>query len=122
MPVRALAAAGADYTVRIAPISVELAPGRVIRTVGYSGTAPGPLLRLREGQQASINVINDSEVPELVHWHGLFVPPEVDGAMEEGTPMVMPGQSTTYTFTASPAGTRWYHSHAMAGKDLRRSL
>jgi FtsP/CotA-like multicopper oxidase with cupredoxin domain len=122
MPVRALAAAGADYTIRIAPISVELAPGRVIRTVGYNGTAPGPLLRLREGQQASINVINDSDVPELVHWHGLFVPSELDGAMEEGTPMVMAGQSTTYTFTASPAGTRWYHSHAMAGKDLRRSL
>jgi FtsP/CotA-like multicopper oxidase with cupredoxin domain len=111
-----------DTTIRIAPIALELAPGHVIKTVGYNGTAPGPLLRLREGQQTTIAVINDTEVPELVHWHGLFVPSEVDGSMEEGTPMVMPGQTASYSFTAKPAGTRWYHSHAMAGKDLSQSL
>jgi FtsP/CotA-like multicopper oxidase with cupredoxin domain len=111
-----------DHTIRIAPISVELAPDRIIKTVGYNGTAPGPILRLREGQKTTIAVINKSDVPELVHWHGLLVPSEVDGAMEEGTPMVMPGQSARYSFEAKPAGTRWYHSHAMAGKDLTRSL
>ena len=122
-PVHAQAGSGeADATIRIEPITVELAPGHVVRTVGYNGDAPGPLLRLREGQQTTIKIINATDVPELVHWHGLFVPSEVDGAMEEGTPMVTPGESASYTFTAKPAGTRWYHSHAMAGKDLRRSL
>ena len=109
-------------TVHIAPVTLELAPGRIIQTVGYNGAVPGPIIRLREGQQTTIKVINDTDVPELVHWHGLFVPPEVDGAMEEGTPMVMPSESASYTFTARPAGTRWYHSHATAGTDLRRSL
>jgi len=115
-------AAEPDYTLRITPLAVEIAPGRVIKTVGYNGTIPGPLLRLKEGQRTTITVANESDVPELVHWHGLRIPSEVDGAMEEGTPMVMPGGSATYGFTADPAGTRWYHSHAMARDDLRRSL
>ena len=53
---------------------------------------------------------------------GLFVSSEVDGAMEEGTPMVPSGGSRQYSFTARPSGTRWYHTHAFAGKDLSRSL
>jgi FtsP/CotA-like multicopper oxidase with cupredoxin domain len=122
LPGRAHAAAEADHAIEIAPMSLELAPGRVVSTVGYNGAVPGPLLRLREGQLTTIAVTNKTDVPELVHWHGLFVPSEVDGAMEEGTPMLMPGQSASYTFTAQPAGTRWYHSHAMAGTDLKRSL
>ena len=115
-------AAKADAVLRIGPVRLELAPGRIVQTAGYNGAVPGPILCFREGQQATIEVRNDTGVPELVHWHGLFVPPEVDGAMEEGTPMVMPGQTATYTFTAKPVGTRWYRSHAVAGKDLTHRL
>jgi len=110
------------FSLRIAPVNLELAPGQIIQTVGYNGSAPGPLLRMKEGQQVTVDVQNDSDVAELVHWHGLFVPSEVDGAMEEGTPMVPAGGSRQYSFTAQPSGTRWYHTHAFAGKDLRRSL
>src|SRR5262245_18125555 len=42
--------AKADITLRIAPVTVELAPDRVISTIGYNGTSPGPVLRMREGQ------------------------------------------------------------------------
>jgi FtsP/CotA-like multicopper oxidase with cupredoxin domain len=56
-----------------------------------------------------------------VHWHGLFIPPAQDGAMEEGSPIIAPGESLLYTFPPKPAGTRWYHSHAMAMTDLTRS-
>jgi FtsP/CotA-like multicopper oxidase with cupredoxin domain len=111
-----------DYTLRIAPVSVEIAPGTIIQTIGYNGTAPGPLIRLREGRRTTIKVVNGSDVPELVHWHGLKIPSLVDGAMEEGTPMIMPGNSASYTFVPKPTGTRWYHTHAMAKDDLRRSL
>jgi FtsP/CotA-like multicopper oxidase with cupredoxin domain len=52
----------------------------------------------------------------------LRVAPEVDGAMEEGTPMLAPGKSARYTFAASPAGTRWYHSHTTAGPNLNHAL
>lgn len=110
----------ADFTLRIAPIALEIAPSRFISTIGYNGSSPGPVLRMREGKPVAIDVINDTDASELVHWHGLFVPSDVDGSEEEGTPMVPPGGRRRYQFTPKPAGTRWYHSHAMAGADLHR--
>jgi FtsP/CotA-like multicopper oxidase with cupredoxin domain len=111
----------ADFTIRIGPVSVELAPKKIVRTVGYNGTSPGPLLRMAEGKQVSIDVFNDSNMPELVHWHGLHVPAEVDGSMEEGTPMVPPHGHRRYSLTPTPSGTRWYHTHGSAGRNLTRA-
>ena len=111
----------ADVTIRISPVEVEVAPRRIIKTTGYNGSAPGPVLRLREGQPVTIDVFNETKIPELVHWHGLFVPSEVDGAEEEGTPMVPPGGVRPYSFVPRPSGTRWYHSHVHAGRDVKRA-
>jgi FtsP/CotA-like multicopper oxidase with cupredoxin domain len=111
-----------DYTLRIAPLRLELAPGRLIDTFGYNGTVPGPVLRLREGRQVDIDIRNDTDIDDIIHWHGLYVPSIADGAMEEGSPMVPPSGTRRYTFVPKPTGTRWYHSHDMAGKDLTRSL
>jgi FtsP/CotA-like multicopper oxidase with cupredoxin domain len=110
-----------DHTIRIAPVSHEIAPGKVIKTTAYNASIPGPPLRLQEGKPVRINVVNDSGYPNLVHWHGLYLPSEQDGATEEGSPIIPPGQSLTYAFTPKPAGTRWYHSHAMAMTDLNKS-
>jgi FtsP/CotA-like multicopper oxidase with cupredoxin domain len=109
-----------DFSLRIAPVVVELNPTHTISTIGYNGTSPGPLLRMREGKPVTVEVINDTDVPELVHWHGLFIPPEVDGVEEEATPMVPPHGRIRYQFVPRPAGTRWYHTHTMAGADLHR--
>jgi FtsP/CotA-like multicopper oxidase with cupredoxin domain len=78
-------------------------------------------LRLREGSPVAINVINDAGYPDIVHWHGLYLPALQDGATEEGSPIIPVGQSHLYSFTPKPAGARWYHSHAMAMTDLTRS-
>jgi FtsP/CotA-like multicopper oxidase with cupredoxin domain len=112
----------ADHTLRIAPLRLELAPDKMIDTFGYNGTVPGPALRLKEGREVSIDITNDTDIADIIHWHGLYVPSPVDGAMEEGSPMVEPGHTERYTFIPKPTGTRWYHSHDMAGADLRRSL
>ena len=111
----------ADQTIRIAPVSLEIAPGKIIKTTGYNGAVPGPALRLKEGQPVKINVINDSGYPNLIHWHGLYLPSAQDGAAEEGSPIIAPGDSLLYSFTPKPSGTRWYHSHAMAMRDLTKS-
>ncbi|HKN25648.1 MAG TPA: multicopper oxidase domain-containing protein [Candidatus Acidoferrum sp.] len=111
----------ADVTIRISPVELEIAPGKIIKTTGYNGSAPGPVLRLREGQPVTIEVLNDTKIPELVHWHGLFVPSEVDGSAEEGTPTVPPGGMRRYSFVPRPSGTRWYHSHISAGRDMKRA-
>src|SRR6202789_3423672 len=116
---KATASAG-DFMLRIAPMIVELAPHVMISTIGYSNKIPGPLLRVREGQRVGIEVVNDTDVPEYVHWHGLFVPSDVDGAEEEGTPPVPPHGRRRYQFVAKPAGSRWYHSHTTAMLDLHR--
>src|SRR5215470_4563821 len=88
-----------DFTLEIAPITVELAPNRIISTIGYNGTAPGPLLRMKEGVPVTVNVVNDTDVPELVHFHGLLIPSDVDGSEEEGTPMVPPHGARIYKMT-----------------------
>lgn len=115
-------AAAADHSLRIAPFRLELAPGKVIQTFAYNDRVPGPVLRLREGRQVSIDIRNDSDIDDIVHWHGLYLPSAADGAMEEGSPMIERGSTRRYTFTAKPTGTRWYHSHGVAGTDLTRSL
>jgi FtsP/CotA-like multicopper oxidase with cupredoxin domain len=110
-----------DVTLRIAPMTVEIAPGKIIKTTGYNGSAPGPLLRFREGRPVTVEVHNQTNNPELVHWHGLWIGSNVDGSMEEGTPMISPGAVARYTFTPKPSGTRWYHTHTMAGRNLNRA-
>lgn len=110
----------ADYTVNIAPYALEVSPRHVIRTIAYNSQVPGPLLRFQEGRPVTIDVTNQTSNPEVVHWHGLFIPSNVDGAMEEGTPPIAPGHTVRYTFTPRPAGFRWYHTHTFAGRDLNK--
>jgi FtsP/CotA-like multicopper oxidase with cupredoxin domain len=117
----ALGKTQSDVTIRISPIELEIAPRRIIKTTAYNGSAPGPVLRLPEGRPITVDVFNDSKIPELVHWHGLFVPSDVDGSEEEGTPMVPAGGMRRYSFVPRPAGTRWYHTHVHAGRDMSRS-
>ena len=116
----ALPKAPADLRLRIEPCKLEIAPGRMIETVAYNGQVPGPLLRLKQGVPVTIDVTNASKQPDIVHWHGLTTDPENDGAMEEGSPMIAPGETLRYHLTPRPAGTRWYHTHATAMDDLTR--
>jgi FtsP/CotA-like multicopper oxidase with cupredoxin domain len=108
----------ADYRLDISPISLEVSPHHVVKTVGYNGQVPGPLLRFKEGRPVTIDVTNHTARPEVVHWHGLHLPSDVDGAMEEGTPPISPSETVRYTFTPRPAGFRWYHTHTMAMGDF----
>jgi FtsP/CotA-like multicopper oxidase with cupredoxin domain len=110
----------ADHTLYIAPVTVELDPSHILSTIGYNGHAPGPVLRMREGKPVTVDVVNDTDTPELVHWHGMLIPPEVDGTQEEGSPLVEPHGRRRFQLTPGPAGSRWYHSHAMAMDDLHK--
>jgi FtsP/CotA-like multicopper oxidase with cupredoxin domain len=121
LPNQARSLESADYSIDIAAYTLEIAPKHSIKTIAYNQQVPGPLLRLREGKSVTIDVTNHSSNEEIVHWHGLFLPPEVDGAMEEGTPMIAAGGKARYTYTPSPAGFRWYHTHTFAGTDLKKA-
>lgn len=108
----------ADYSLRIEPCTLEIAPGVSIRTTAYNGQAPGPVLRLRAGVPVTVDVTNASDHPDIVHWHGLYTDSRNDGAMEEGSPTIPAGGQLRYHLTPQPTGTRWYHTHAGAGADL----
>src|SRR5437868_1605129 len=119
-PTAAAPEAKADYSLRIAPVTVELDRSHIISTTGYNGMAPGPVLRMKEGKPVTVEVINGTDTPELVHWHGMLIPSEVDGTEEEGSPLVPAHGRQRFQLTPGPAGSRWYHSHAMAMDDLHK--
>ena len=110
----------ADYSLRIAPGLVELAPEHIVSTTLYNGQFPGPLLRFKEGRAVTVDVVNDSDTPELVHWHGQKIPSDVDGATEEGTPLIPAHGRRRIAFVPGPAGFRFYHPMSRAGADLNR--
>ena len=107
-----------DYTLRIQNSAVEIAPSRIVSATTYNGQFPGPLLRFKEGQPVTVDVYNDTDTPEQLHWHGQKVPTDVDGASEEGTPFVPAHGKRRITFTPGPAGFRFYHTHNRAGANL----
>ncbi|HEX3985407.1 MAG TPA: multicopper oxidase family protein [Acidobacteriaceae bacterium] len=122
-PLAAQTPAAADYTLRIAPMHLEIAPGTTVKTTAFNGKVPGELIRLREGQRVTIDVVNDTDVEDIVHWHGLWIPAEQDGATEEGSSAsAAHGGRQRFTWRAEPAGFRWYHSHIFAGHHLSRSM
>lgn len=82
------------------------------RAWGYNGQTPGPELRVREGDLVRVVLRNTLPVPTTIHWHGVHVSPEMDGPAGLNQAAVEPGEEFTYEFFATPAGTRWYHSHA----------
>jgi FtsP/CotA-like multicopper oxidase with cupredoxin domain len=108
----------ADYTLHITAGAIEIAHNRIVSGITYNGKFPGPLLRFQEGQPAIVDVFNDTDTPEQLHWHGQFVPPDVDGAAEEGTPYIPARGMRRIAFTPRPSGFRFYHTHNRAGADL----
>jgi len=110
----------ADYTLRIASGLIELAADHIVSTTLYNDQFPGPLLRFKEGQRVVVDVYNETDTPELVHWHGQAIPSDVDGAAEEGSPFVPAHGMRRVSFVPQPAGFRFYHTHVAAGGDLNR--
>ncbi len=110
----------ADYTLRIQNSLVEIAKDKLISTTTYNGQFPGPLLRFKEGERVIIDIHNETDVPEQLHWHGQKVPVDVDGAAEEGTPYIPVHGMRHISFIPQPSGLRFYHTHVRAGGDLNR--
>jgi FtsP/CotA-like multicopper oxidase with cupredoxin domain len=76
------------------------------------------LLRLREGRPVVIDIHNDTDSPEQLHWHGQTLGVDVDGSAEEGTPYIPARGARRIAFTPGPSGLRFYHSHVRADADL----
>lgn len=86
--------------------------GRRGHGVAVNGSVPGPLVRLREGQNVRINVTNHLDEDTSIHWHGILLPFQFDGVPGVSFPGIKPHQTFTYEFPVRQAGTYWYHSHS----------
>lgn len=97
--------------------------GRQIEAWTYNGSAPGPELRVRQGDQVLVTLKNnDIAAGVTIHWHGIAVPNAMDGVAGVTQDAVRPGESFTYRFIASEAGTYWYHSHQSSSEQVLRGL
>lgn len=83
--------------------------GRTARLQTYNGSFPGPVLRLREGDQVRLRFTNLLDEPTNLHLHGLHMSPAVDDPFRE----LDPGETALLEFAIpyGTAGTFWYHPH-----------
>jgi FtsP/CotA-like multicopper oxidase with cupredoxin domain len=113
-------AGNADVTLRIGNVLADVAKEHTISTTGYNGTTPGSLIRLHEGIPVTVDLFNETDTSELVHWHGQIIPAGVDGAAEEKSLEVPARGHLRYQLTPQPAGARFVHSHTMSMDNLNR--
>jgi hypothetical protein len=93
------------------PVRTEFLPGRPVDAWGFNGSMPGPTIEAVEGDR--VRIIVENRLPELFapHWHGLEVPPDMDGVPGISQDPIKPGERYTYEFTLKQNGTFFYHSH-----------
>ncbi len=103
-----------DLTIERTPFVVD---GKTGSAVTINGTVPGPLLRFREGEDVTIRVTNKLQEATSIHWHGVLLPPEMDGVPGVSFFGIKPGETFTYRFPIKQSGTYWYHSHS-GGQEL----
>lgn len=86
--------------------------GRAARPITINGSTPGPLIRLKEGQRAQLNVTNALAEDTSIHWHGIILPENMDGVPGVSFPGIKPGETFHYEYDVHQNGTYWYHSHS----------
>ncbi len=93
--------------------SMRVAGQPTTSAITVNGSIPGPILRMREGQDVLIRVHNRLvDEDTSIHWHGLIVPASMDGVPGISFPGIKPGETFTYRYQAQQSGTYWYHSHS----------
>ena len=103
-------------------VKTELVPGKEMYGWGYSGSVPGPMIEVNEGDRVRVVLLNKLPEPTTIHWHGLEVPLKMDGVPFISQPLVEPGGTFTYEFTATPHGSHMYHSHHNATDQVGRGM
>jgi FtsP/CotA-like multicopper oxidase with cupredoxin domain len=89
---------------------------------GYNGMSPGPILRVRQGGELSVRIVNELTQPTSLHWHGLRIVNAMDGVPGLTQEAVAPGQHFDYHFKCPDAGTFWYHPHILSSEQVARGL
>ncbi len=102
---------GPDVALRVGR-SHWMIDGRSAHATTINGAVPGPLIRLREGQNVRLSVANELDEDTSIHWHGLILPFQMDGVPGVSFPGIRPRETFVYEFPVRQSGTYWYHSHS----------
>jgi FtsP/CotA-like multicopper oxidase with cupredoxin domain len=97
------------FTAQVAGVDIGI--GRSLKAWTYNGAAPGPQIRIKEGETLRVLLKNGLPEETTIHWHGVPVPNKMDGVPDVTQKPVQPGQSFAYEFKASLPGTYMYHTH-----------
>lgn len=84
---------------------------RFLRMLSYNESVPGPIIKVAQGAEVTINFKNDTDIEQTVHSHGLRLDNRFDGVPGSTQDAVQPGESFTYTIKFEDAGVYWYHPH-----------
>ncbi|WP_281259764.1 multicopper oxidase family protein [Mycolicibacterium palauense] len=96
-------------------VTVDLG-GPVVRTDAYGETIPGRVIRANVGDELAVSVTNRLDRPTSMHWHGIALRNDMDGA-EPATPNIAAGEDFTYRFSVPDPGTYWAHPHTRLDTD-----
>ena len=102
---------GKNFKLAIGPQPVNFTGKKRIATA-VNGSVPGPILRWKEGETITLDVTNNLAESSSIHWHGIILPPEMDGVPDISFNGIAPGSTFRYQFQVKQSGTFWYHSHS----------
>ena len=92
--------------------------GQTGTAITVNETIPGPLIRLKEGQDVTLNVTNQLKEVSSIHWHGILLPSHMDGVPGVSFAGIESETTFSYRFPVRQSGTYWYHSHS-GGQELQ---
>jgi len=112
-PMRDSTLSGSSFDIEIAPLPVNFT-GQASTATAINGLLPGPVLKLKEGDDVTIRVTNRLEEMCTIHWHGIILDSGMDGVPGISFPGIAPGETFVHRFTVVQHGTYWYHAHTLA--------
>jgi FtsP/CotA-like multicopper oxidase with cupredoxin domain len=101
---------GDAFDLRIGAVAKRLGD-ITVRMLGYNGSIPGPTLKVQQGSEVIVHVINDGDLEATVHWHGLRLENKYDGVPHETQTPIPVGGDFTYRIRFPDPGLYWYHPH-----------
>ena len=98
-----------DLTIDYLPVNFT---GKHRIATAVNGSVPGPALRWREGETATLAVTNRLKETTSIHWHAIRLPSDMDGVPGLSFPGIRPNETFIYRIPVVQSGTYWYHSHS----------
>ncbi|MDP3984865.1 MAG: multicopper oxidase domain-containing protein [Acidimicrobiia bacterium] len=111
-----------QYEITVAITPWEVAPGKVVDAWTYNGQAPGPALRLDDGDRVSVIIHNQLPMGTDVHFHGIKLENAMDGVAPLTQPLIASGESFAYEFVAEGPAVAMYHAHHHAQLQVPNGL